>query len=444
MSEDKKVTFNGLVTERCRQYFGIRYAYAERFEYAKPVEYADGTTVDATSHGPACPQLRQFHQHLDNPHRLFYYKEFREGIEFEYGEDCLVLDVYAPLDAAGCPVILFFHGGGFDSGSITEGAFDGSLFAEKGVVTVFAQYRVGVLGYLTDESIEKKYGRDGNFGLDDQIKALEWVRKYIGCLGGDPENITLAGQSAGAISIQYMCLNRDLEGRFRRVIMMSGGGKFPDFALPKYAAETRPYWKALMETAGCSSLEELKVLPLDRLFDAVDELKSKRKDTVYNTMPVVDGCLIPEPVGKLIKNPLKVGYMIGYTNTDMYAPVMEFIGNKFGKKNGAYIYFFDIDAPGDGNGAFHSCDLRYMFGTLDKSRRPYGDRDREASCQLATYAANFAKTGDPNGPYLPEWLPAKPGAGTRVLTLAPGQTSMGKAPYLRLLKNMLTKGDPKA
>ncbi len=444
MDNVKTACFTGIKTERCAKYLGIRFATAERFEYAKLCEYDGTETFDATKHGPACPQYRAYNAHLDNPHRLFYYKEFREGVEFTYDEDCLILDIYAPLEALNCPVMIFFHGGGFDSGACSEGGFDGSQLAEKGIITVFAQYRVGVLGYLTDESVQEKYGRDGNFGLDDQFKAIQWVRNYINLFGGDPHNITLCGQSAGAISIQYLCLSGKSEGLFKRVIMMSGGGMFPRFALPRPADSTRPYWKEFKETAGCKDLEELKTLPLEKLFAALEALKATRNDNIYNTMPVIDGYLIEAPVDKLIKNPLKVGYMIGYTNTDMYAPVMEYIGNKFGKKNGGYIYFFDIDAPGDENGAFHSCDIRYMFGTLEDSWRPYGERDREASDQLSSYVANYAKTGDPNGEGLPEWTPARPFTFAKAMRFAPEKTAEGRAHYLKLLGNMLKKGDPKA
>jgi para-nitrobenzyl esterase len=110
------------------------------------------------------------------------------------------------------------------------------------------------------------------------------------------------------------------------------------------------------------------------------------------------------------------------------------------------VYFFDLDAPGDNNGAFHSSDLRYVFGTLDKSWRPYGERDYQASKELMDSFANFARTGDPmtGGFNVPVW--PKPGHGlrTKALHIAPGGTGIGHAPYFRLLINFLTKGDPKA
>ena len=124
----------------------------------------------------------------------------------------------------------------------------------------------------------------------------------------------------------------------------------------------------------------------------------------------------------------------------MYAPVMAFIGERFGRQTGAYLYYFDLDAPGDDNRAFHSSDLRYIFETLDGSWRPYGARDHEAAGQMAAYLANFARSGDPNGPGLPRWERAPKG----VLRIARGGTKMGHVNYIKLTRNMLRVGDPKA
>ena len=428
----------GLDNGTCLEFRGVPFGRAGRFEYAEPVTGWDGV-LDATAFGPGCPQNRAVHEHLEDPVRLFYKKEYREGSEFTYSEDCLNLNVYAPYEAEGAPVILFFYGGGFDSGLNAENPFDGSGWARRGAVAVMANYRVGPLGYLTHQEIQKKYGRDGNFGLDDQLVALRWVREHISAFGGDPDNVTLMGQSAGAISVQYLCLNPAHRGLFRRAVMMSGGGLFPRFALPRPAESTRDYWLQFMELAGCRTFEELKAAPLADIFEAVERIRALRKDTIYHTMPVVDGALLPGPVDRLIESPLPLDYLIGYTNNDMYAPVMAYIGNKFGRKNGAYLYWFDLDAPGDDNRAFHSSDLRYMFGTLDRSWRPYKQRDYEASGQMMDYLVNFARTGDPNGPGLPPWRKGKP-----ALRIGPKGTKMGHVSYYKLLKNMLTKGDPKA
>lgn len=449
MQEEKTVirktplgVIRGIESGRCVRFLGVPYAHAARFAYAEATEHWEGE-LDATAFGPACPQYRAVYEHLENPTRRFYKKEYREGLAFRYDEDCLNLNIYAPKEANNCPVVLFFHGGGFDSGMNCESPFDGSALAERGIVAVFANYRVGVLGYLTHEELFRRTGRDGNFGLDDQLTAVRWVKAHIGAFGGDGENLTLLGQSAGAISIQYLCLNPANEGLFQRAAMMSGGGLFPRFALPRRAAETHDYWRQFQALAGCGSFDELRTAPLSRLFDATEEIRRQRRDNTYNTMPVVDGLLLPAPVDELMKTPLKLDYMLGFTNADMYAPVMAFIAERFGRQNGAYLYYFDLDAPGDKNRAFHSADLRYVFETLDLSWRPYGARDREASEQLGAYLANFARTGDPNGPGLPRWNRAG-GFGRQVLRLAPGGTGMGPVNYAKLTRNMLRVGDPKA
>ncbi len=435
-------TLRGNERENCCEYLGVPYARAGRFEYARPFESWDGV-LDATRPGLACPQNRAWNEHLENPTRRFYKREFREGSVFTYGEDCLDLNIFTPKEAKSCPVIVFFHGGGFDSGINSEDPFDGAAFAAHGIVTVFANYRLGPLGWLTHEEIRKKTGRDGNFGLDDQLTAIRWVKKHIAAFGGDGENITLLGQSAGAISIQYHCLNAANAGLFRRAAMMSGGGMFPKFALPRRAEDTHAYWLEFMALAGCATLDELRAASLDTLFDAVEEIRKHRRDNTYNTMPVIDGVLIPSPIDEMIKTPLPLDYLLGYSNTDMYAPVMAYIGNRFARQNGGFVYYFDLDAPGDGNGAFHSCDLRYVFGTLEGSWRPYGARDHEASAQLCAYLANFARSGDPNGPGLPNWERMGKGK-ARVLHIAPEGTAMGRTDYGRMTVNFLKKGDPKA
>lgn len=456
--------------DNCYEYLGIRFARAGRFEYPTLIDRASQssttadaptgtssgteTEYDATDYGPSCPQSRQYFEHLEIPERMFYHREFREGITYEYNEDCLNLNIYTPKGGeTGCPVILFFYGGGFDSGSCKDSSFDGEAYAKRGAILVTANYRVGVLGYITHEEIFKEYGHDGNFGLYDQLAAINWVRKHIEGFGGDPENITLMGQSAGAISIQFLCLSPMAKGLFRHAVMMSGGGMFPRFALPRDYKATREYWLDFMEIAGCKTFGELKALPAEKLFTAVERIKKKRKDNTYNTMPVVDHALIPAPIPELIDHPHDIDYMITYTNNDMFAPVMAHIGNRFAGANKGYTAFFDINAPGkDGNGAFHSADLRYVFGTLQKSHRPYDEKDREISELMLDYLVSFAATGDPSakeadlpagirlfGAFRPKWLRR----GGRSLCISRKRIKMSVPNYIKMTWNMLTKGDPK-
>ncbi|MBR0473362.1 MAG: carboxylesterase family protein [Erysipelotrichaceae bacterium] len=434
-------TFVGNEHEEAYEFLNVRFARAGRFEYSELINEYDN--VDATKMGNSCPQYRQYYIDLKNPERLFYHREFREGLEFNYDEDCLNLNIYTPKNARNCPVIIFFHGGGFNSGSNAEEPFRGFELAKKGLITVFANYRVGVLGYFCHEEIQKKYGRNGNFGLDDQLQAIKWVKKHIAEFGGDNNNITIQGQSAGAIQVQYHCLNHDNDGLFNRAFMMSGGGMFPKFALPKKAEDTYEYWHEMMDYAECRTFEEFRNADIMKLHAAYEVIRKMRKDSTYNMMPVVDGYLLKDDIDKLIADPLKIDYMIGYTNNDLYAPIMAYIGNKFAKDNGAYVYYFDIDQPGDENGAFHSCDLRYVFGRLDNSWRPFRERDREVSRQMMSYLTNFANNGDPNGEGLPEWKKMDKD-NDKALCFTLEKTDMGKASYVKLAKNMLTKGGPKA
>ena len=225
--------------------------------------------------------------------------------------------------------------------------------------------------------------------------------------------------------------------------MMSGGGMFPKFALPKKAQETYGYWQELMEIAGCKDFESFESVDIRTIHGAYETIRKTRKDSIYHVMPVVDGYLLKENVDQLIRDPLKLDYMIGYTSNDMYAPMMAFIGNRFAREHDAYVYYFDIDQPGDENGAFHSSDLIYMFGRLDHSWRPFRDRDREVSEQMLDYLANFCSNGDPNGTSLPVWEKTERKQ-HKVLCFCQKETGMGKATYFKLTRNMLVKGEPKA
>jgi len=431
----------GIEREHSYVFLGIPYATANRFEYAEPVKELGN--FDATKHGKVCIQTRTYFPNLDNPARYFYYHEFREGLNYSYGEDCLNLNIFMPkLVNKKCPVILYFHGGSFNSGSNYDTAFDGDRFAEKDVITVFANYRVDIFGYMTHEEIFKKYGRDGNFGLDDQQKALEWVKENIAQFGGLPDNITVMGQSAGAIATQYLCLNPDNADKIKNAIMMSGGGKFPEFALPKKAEITRKYWLNFMNYADIKNFDELKTTDAKILMEKLVEFKKTRKDNMYMIMPVIDGVLLPKPVKELIKTPLEIRYLLGYTNSDMYAPLMAHIEHKYARKNKAFIYYFDINPKGDNSKAFHSSDIRFAFNSLDKSWRPFEEDDYAAAETFQSYLANFAYCGDPNGldddlsiRNLPFWQYG----GKRAMHIKSGKFKMTGKHYFKMLKNMLSE-----
>lgn len=432
----------GLDCGDCNAFLGIPFATAQRFEYCTPIDKWQNR-LDATRYGSVVTQYRTYNGHLDIPERLFYYNEFRKDIDFTYAEDSLNLNIFAPKDKSDCPVIIFIHGGGFNSGSCYDTAIVGDEYARRGIVFVSIQYRVGPLGYFTHEAIREKYGRDGNFGLDDQVTAIRWVKNHIADFGGNPNNITIMGQSAGAISIQLMCISDKCRGLFQHAIMMSGAGAFPSFAQPRSTDRTHEYWLDVMNTAGCKSFEEFQSLDIEKLFAAWEEVRSRRKDNMYNTMPVIDDCYLTDTVSNLIKKPLPVDYMVGYTNNDMYAPILAHIGNKFTKDNHAFLYYFDIDAPGDNNKAFHSADIRYMFGTLKASHRPYDAQDEKVSDMMMRYVVNFATSGNPNlssDKTLPEW---KNDGKALHITKDLNDWKQMRPNLITLTRNWIKIGDPK-
>ena len=199
---------------RCRlegvtAYKGIRYATAGRWEYPKAVTGWEGI-YDATSYGNCSYQARAFYNEEENQKKYFYYNEFRKGESYTYSEDCLFLNIWTPEGAkeGDClPVLFYIHGGGYTGGCGHEKHFDGPVWPTKGVIGVTLNYRLGPLGFACLPELKQEAGFTGNYGLYDQLTAISWVRDNIASFGGDPENITIMGQSAGAMSVQQHVLS---------------------------------------------------------------------------------------------------------------------------------------------------------------------------------------------------------------------------------------------
>jgi para-nitrobenzyl esterase len=183
---------------------GIRYGRAARFAAPQPIPpWSD--VLDTTARGPACPQLPSRLEWVTGP--------VVDGLAMS--EDCQVLSVTAPSDANGLPVMVWLHGGAYVSGGGEAPKYDADELARRGrVVVVRVTYRLGVLGYLSPSGVD-------NLGLRDQILALTWVHDNIGAFGGDPERVTVFGQSAGADSVLSLMLSEQTTGLFQRAIMQS-------------------------------------------------------------------------------------------------------------------------------------------------------------------------------------------------------------------------------
>lgn len=406
-------------------------------------------TRDATQYGHHCAQNHVFDDMV-----------FQDSGP---SEDCLYLNVYAPANStkkSKLPVMFWIHGGGYSGGSGDEPRHNGDFLPLKGVVLVTINYRLGVFGFLVTKGMAKEgNGSAGNWGLLDMVAALRWVNSNIANFGGDPHNVTIFGESAGSFAVSTLMASPLAQGLFQKAIGESGAA-FPS-ALSlggDSVAEAAKRGDAWMDTLGVKTLAELREVPTDKILEAA------RKPGVNGFSPDVDGRLLTEPVaetysqGKQAHVPLLAGWnadegsffaMRGMTaeqwkqmahsmfkdradeflkfypaNTDAQAlrSAIDYGSDAFiafgtwkwieaQRKTGGepvYRYHFELAATPSkfhpGTFAFHSDDIEYVFGTLDT--RPGWDvrpEDRKLSEAMMSYWTNFAKTGNPNGPGLPEW-----------------------------------------
>lgn len=425
-------------------YKGIRYATAGRWEYPQIVTHWDGV-YDATAYGACCYQTRAFQDEAKG--NSFYYIEFRKDEQYTYSEDCLFLNVWAPEDAKpgdGLPVLFYIHGGAFMGGCGFEKHFDGPVWPTKGVIGVTINYRLGPLGFACLPELAGEAGHTGNYGLYDQLAALEWVRGNIAAFGGDPGKITIMGQSAGAMSVQQLCLSPLAKDKFAAAVMSSGGGIGP-FSETASAGDSYAFWQNVARHTGCADLAALRALPVEQLFGAFFAAMSEQKTQGLPAVPVIDGTLIPKAPAETAAagEQAHVPYLIGSTSHDMMPPVLLQMSREWSlmqaRQGGpaAYTWHFDRMLPGDDAGAWHSSDLWYWFGTLDHCWRPFTEKDYALSGQMVDYLTNFVKTGNPNGAGLPEWLPNTEGR-NEVLRLGEGETRMGDVDIAYLTEIMKT------
>jgi para-nitrobenzyl esterase len=440
---------------------GIRYAQPPigSLRWKPPVPVSDWSGVQtATSFGPACIQ----------PHSVpgSIYADFPPRTD----EDCLFLNVWKPARAAKAPVMVWIHGGSLRSGNLASGIYDGSQLARKGVIVVTTNYRLGVLGYLAhpELSAESPHGASGNYGLLDQIEALHWVRDNIARFGGDPDNVTVFGESAGGLSTIELMTSPLAGGLFQRVIIQSGylvsnmELKRPSFGLP--SAET--VGETVAKKLGAANLAALRALNAGKL-------SQDAYAAGYDPQATIDGWVLPRQIvdafdrGEQARVPMIVGFNGGevrslrfifipplpksaaeyeatvrhiygdlaarflalYPSTNIEESALAaardgFYGwsaERLARKQTqlgvpAYLYMFEHSYPAELAShleAFHGSELPFEFGLIGSNdhlppywpKPPDDARERELSDAIMSYFTSFARSGKPDARGEPPWKP---------------------------------------
>jgi para-nitrobenzyl esterase len=345
----------------------------------------------------------------------FYGREWRASGSVPFTENCLYLNVWTP--AAGktgkkLPVAMWIHGGGYREGFAYEPEMDGGEdWASRGVILVQVTYRLGSMGFFSHPllSAESPHGVSGNYGLFDQVAALKWIHNNIKQFGGDPNNITIFGQSAGAGSVQSLCASPLSKDLISHAISMSGGGlseSRPVILLDTAQAAN----KRMMDYFGKTTLDEIRALSFEELRQMSGDYMAATKNRVMWS-PVVDGYLLTGTFTNVaIANEIAdIPYMFGYTANDMSdatKAVKDFCALRAEKSSKpAYAYLFARQLPGDDNGAWHSSDLWYVFHSFRHSWRPFTAGDEALSNKMVDFYTNFSKYGNPNGKEDGLWTP---------------------------------------
>ncbi|MEJ7683251.1 MAG: carboxylesterase family protein [Segetibacter sp.] len=367
-------------------------------------------------------------------------------------EDCLYLNVWtgAKSNKEKRPVLVWIYGGGFTSGGSAVPIYDGDAFAKKGIVFVSINYRVGVFGFFAHPALTKEspHKASGNYGLMDQVAALKWVQKNISAFGGDPANVTIAGQSAGSLSVNCLVATPLAKGLFTKAIAESGANFSRGFSSLQQAEQDGV---KLAEKVNANTIAELRNMPADQLFQKAQGQRG----------PITDGYVLPQTIAEifaagkendvalltgwnqdegLLFGPIKnaadfrkqaaqqyaadssdfLKYYPASTDTEAAASQLNVsrdmifgaqnytwanVASQQGKK--VYVYRFTRKVPATGEyvkyGAFHTGEVPYAYDNLKFVNRPWEETDRKLAAVMSSYWVNFITSGNPNGKGLPNW-----------------------------------------
>lgn len=447
----------GHLDDGIRSFKGIPYAQPPvgplRWKPPEPLPRWQGVK-DTGEFGDSCVQLRA------NPAASSIYADDPGPTS----EDCLTLNIWGDVDAQDAPVMVWIHGGALVSGGTRFGMYDGESLARKGVIYVSINYRLGPLGYLAhpELSAESDRGISGNYGLLDQIAALRWIKDNIAAFGGDPERITIAGESAGALSVLYLMASPDARGLFQRAISQSGymisSPELSEAAHGHYSGEALGLW--LQEKLGAANIADMRAIDAQSLTD-------RAIGAGYLTWGTIDGKVLPRQTvetfdrGEQAPVPLLAGYnsgeirslrrllapapataqayseaieknygdlaetfltlyppsdidesMLAATRDAMYGWTAERMvagQQKLGEP--AFLYLFDHGYPAAdtaGLHGFHASEIPYVLGNVARITPawpaiPGTPEERAFANSLAEYWAAFAKSGTPSASDAPAW-----------------------------------------
>lgn len=329
----------------------------------------------------------------------FYEKEFyaNDDTFLNCSEDCLYLNIWTPAKSTNdrLPVLFWIHGGAFDHGYSMEKEFDGEEYCKRGIILVTIQYRLGIFGFPAHPWMD---AGEENPGIRDQLTALQWVYENIHSFGGDSRKITVAGQSAGGVSVQALLTMPEARPMIHQVILQSGGG-YGQLKSRAHDMEThKNYGRKMMEEMGIASREELEHIPAEELLHLAQKYQFKSRlvmeqgeESLYEKWDKSIPCLLGSNENdiRVTDEMLKKGIP-----SDLYIGNMEFA--RHFKTNGkCFLYYFKHKLPGDTAGSFHSSELWYMFGTLQRSWRPFNTQDRELSKRMLDAWSLFIQKGYP-------------------------------------------------